>query len=175
MESLQARTRADQDAIHVLYSGGKESAAVDIAASKRSKLVRYEGLFERLKANSEVNIFTGCWEWQGYLTKGGYPKLTIRIDGRPRSVFAHRLILELMHGYYFPFDEAGHTCTNTRCVNPNHLEIQTRAFNMSEVQTFHAKNFVARMIPALFPIPGWQPHPAIVQLLAPQETEECPF
>lgn len=173
MERLSAGTGSYQDPIVALLGCGPGGEGLD-----RSQLPgrhrRYPDLFTRLKANTELNEFTQCWEWTGLRDRYGYPKITIRVDGYPTAHYAHRVMLELVHGYLFPFDEAGHLCDNPCCINPQHLEVQTRAMNLSQRKGFAPVVNGERWIPVLYPIEDWAPHPAIVKLIAPQ-SNECPF
>lgn len=59
----------------------------------------------------------GCWEWHGYISRQGYGHL--RANGRKH--YAHRLLLEFL-GADLKGLHVHHTCRNTRCVNPSHLE-----------------------------------------------------
>ena len=62
-------------------------------------------------------------------------------------------MLEIFHGVTFPFDEAGHLCFNTLCVNPDHLEIQTPTHNANERRYYlPSDRRDDRMIPILYPI-----------------------
>lgn len=116
----------------------------------------YASLYDRLVANTVLAIPddpSSCWLWQGSTTKGGYPRLTIRVPGRakPVRILAHRAMLEEFHDIWFPFDEAGHTCHQPLCINPMHLEVQTRAFNMMDRRGCGDYNYKGCMIPVLFP------------------------
>jgi len=119
---------------------------------------KYRSLYERLVANTYLAVEdnpASCWIWKGELTGSGYPKVTIRIPGvkNPRGVAAHRLMLEIVHDIYFPFDEAGHLCFETRCINPDHLEVQTKALNLvlRRGVTSSRKTLEDRMVPILYP------------------------
>lgn len=108
--------------------------------------MRYRNLYERLVANTRVE--GECWLWTGHGTR--YPKLRIYRDGKRQTVYAHRLMLEITTGWHFPFDEAGHyRCFNPKCINPDHLQIETPAENLSTRRGYAAVE--GRMIPVLFP------------------------
>jgi len=67
----------------------------------------------------------GCWLWSGSLDGGGYGRL--RVDGKDSQ--AHRFAL-MLAGVEIPVSaEVGHTCGVRHCVNPQHLELTTRATN----------------------------------------------
>ncbi len=122
---------------------------------------KYNSMYERLVANSEPEHdgVNACWLWTGSV-RAHYPSITVRSPHtkRPVSVAAHRLMLEIIHSALFPFDEAGHSCFNTRCINPTHLEIQTQAHNLSERRGY-CEDVEGCWIPTLFPIPDPHPEP----------------
>lgn len=70
----------------------------------------------------------GCWVWQGPIDRNGYGKA---YDGsRPpgkRVDWAHRVSYRRHRGEIPDGTELDHTCQNTRCVNPEHLDPITRA------------------------------------------------
>lgn len=70
-------------------------------------------------------IETGCWEWQTGTSTRGYG--VARVNGR--SCLAHRAVYQALVG---PIPEGmvlDHTCLNTICVNPAHLQVVTQAEN----------------------------------------------
>jgi len=72
---------------------------------------------------------SGCWEWAGSRTQGGY--------GRLGGVKTHRLAYEAWVG---PIGEGlvvRHKCDNPPCINPEHLETGTHKDNM---QDMYARN-----------------------------------
>jgi hypothetical protein len=109
---------------------------------------KYSTLYERLVANTEVDG-NGCWVWTGTV-KAGYPRIAIRKPGKswPRTFGAHRVMLEEYHDITFPHDEAAHLCDNSMCINPAHLEVQTKCANMADRWKRDAKGC---MIPVLYP------------------------
>lgn len=135
---------------------------------------RYATLYERLVANTKVDA-RGCWVWTGY-ARAGYPALAIRVPGRrtPKTIAAHRAMLEEFHDIVFPFDEAAHLCYNPMCINPNHLEVQTKAHNLGERRGYVPPANGKPWIPVLFPRSAW-----LEDLLEREgvahDTEECPF
>jgi hypothetical protein len=59
-----------------------------------------------------------CWEWKGFLDKGGYSHLNVY--GKSRS--GHRFMYELFKGKVPEGMWIDHLCRNRKCVNPYHLE-----------------------------------------------------
>lgn len=77
----------------------------------------------------------GCWVWIGSGSgkfydrgsgEGGYGQL--RWKGQ--SWMAHRWAYEYWVGPLHPDDTLDHLCRNTRCCNPEHLEIVSRSENI---------------------------------------------
>lgn len=74
---------------------------------------------------------SGCWIWIGKISRKGYGHVSVRVPGiGPRNRMAHRVAFEQLTGRAIPPDMTlDHTCRNTRCINPAHLEIVTREEN----------------------------------------------
>lgn len=67
----------------------------------------------------------GCWEWTGYINRGGYGVL--EFGG---SKGAHRISYEIHSGKAIPDGlHVDHLCQNRKCVNPAHLELVTTGEN----------------------------------------------
>ena len=58
---------------------------------------------------------TGCWEWKGYIRKGGYGEYVY-----PGGNKAHRFSA-LIYGLDMSAPIVRHMCNNPKCVNPEHL------------------------------------------------------
>lgn len=72
---------------------------------------------DRFKAKYLVDEDTGCWVWTGAANGNGWA--TISIDGK--AVMAHRFAYETFVGPIPEGDSIRRTCSNSRCVNPEHL------------------------------------------------------
>jgi len=112
---------------------------------------QYTTLYDRLVANTKV--VGECWIWQGRHTRpNGYPVINLRRNGKHYTIRAHRLMLEIVHEWHFPHDEAGHyVCFTPSCINPAHLCIQTFAENQSTRRGY--KPCEGSWIPTLYPTP----------------------
>lgn len=70
----------------------------------------------------------GCWEWKGHIDRNGYGRAydpTLPVG--QRTDWAHRVSYRHHRGEIPAGRELDHTCQNTRCVNPDHLDPVTRA------------------------------------------------
>lgn len=84
-----------------------------------------------------VKLDCGCWGWTGATSRkrDGAKRPKIQVGGvGSRVVVVARLALVLKDGVSllardYAKLEAGHTCHNYWCVNPDHLEWQTRVEN----------------------------------------------
>jgi HNH endonuclease len=78
-----------------------------------------------------------CWPWTGARVDGGNDKVYGRLrlgDRRSREEKAHRISYVLAYGDIPKGAHVHHTCENTLCVNPRHLE----ALHPSEHSSVHS-------------------------------------
>lgn len=81
-----------------------------------------------LRMASKFTIGPDCWEWTASRPHG-YGQISVGgRAGRPRR--AHIVLWELLHGPVPDGLELDHTCRNTACIRPAHLEPVTHAENM---------------------------------------------
>lgn len=66
---------------------------------------------------------SGCWEWQGHVDRNGYGKAyDPNLPVGQRVDWAHRVSYRLHKGPIPADHELDHTCENTVCINPDHLD-----------------------------------------------------
>jgi hypothetical protein len=74
-----------------------------------------------------------CWLWTGALNAGGYGIISGFVEGKKKSLLAHRIVLEkklgrpILKGF-----GALHNCNNPPCGNPGHLYEGTQIDNMRD-------------------------------------------
>ena len=78
------------------------------------------------KANKyKINSKTGCWDWQLYTNENGYGCMWC--VEKERDEKAHIVFYERAKGKIPKGKEVHHVCENHACVNPDHLEVLTKA------------------------------------------------
>lgn len=74
----------------------------------------------------KLAINTDCWLWTGAVNSKGYPSTG---NGRGSSMLAHRAAYEALRGPIPDGMTIDHLCRVKLCLNPDHLEVVTRAEN----------------------------------------------
>lgn len=97
-----------------------------------------ELFFEAMKSDCNINPTTNCWEWTRQ-EANGYARTRF---GKKEAAL-HRASLEMKHGKPLGVLAAHHTCANTLCVNPEHLQPATAAENNLEM--IARNSFIARI------------------------------
>jgi hypothetical protein len=101
-----------------------------------SSLLRLAELKHRVWSRIRVSFdWDACWTWRGALSLKRAGERRPHVWDGTRMVSVARLMCEWHHGPPpTPEHQAGHTCPtgeNAQCVNPRHLEWQTREENLS--------------------------------------------
>ena len=71
-----------------------------------------------------------CWEWQGYTDEKGYGQF----KWRGRAYWVHRVAYATFVGDIPDGMTVDHTCLNTSCCNPDHLQLLTHAKNSAKLE-----------------------------------------
>ena len=83
---------------------------------------------------------TGCWLWEGAISKNGYGSL--RHPTKGKTTYAHRFSF-FVHNGYLPV-VVRHRCDQRACVNPDHLVGGTQAENLNDMMTRGRRVYVGR-------------------------------
>lgn len=65
---------------------------------------------------------SGCWEYAKNRAGDSYRQVSVRVDGKPVLIYAHRLVYEQLIGTIPDGLQLDHLCRRRLCVNPSHLE-----------------------------------------------------
>jgi len=75
------------------------------------------------------SLTTECWNWIAFKNKAGYGQF--KMDGKMHR--AHRVSYELYKGEITKGLVVRHSCDNTSCVRPEHLEVGTLQDNTDDM------------------------------------------
>ena len=86
---------------------------------------------------SKVEKTDWCWNWTAYKDRGGYGRLSMKINGKWKGCRAHRVSLWLVGRCELKLKSrrtglVDHICRNRACVNPDHLRLVTAKINTTE-------------------------------------------
>lgn len=95
---------------------------------KQRFLTTSERFWQKVQKPTEPD---SCWLWVGYGRRYGHFGIGSRTDGTRTLVLAHIYAWTEANGPIPEGCEIDHTCRNTLCVNPRHLEPVTHQVNMS--------------------------------------------
>jgi hypothetical protein len=122
----------------ILFAGSMVRASLEERKTRRKLYVRKgedptasEHLARRLANGLDSAVDGECWNWTRSTNGCGYG--TLRVAGR--TVYAHRLALELSGEKIPESAHVLHACDNPRCINPAHLSTGTRSDNMKDAVT----------------------------------------
>jgi len=90
-----------------------------------------ERLLRRIEQKLQFNTVTGCTEWQGSLTMGGYGIVSVR--GKHRTI--HRQYWILKQGPVSEGMDVCHHCDNPPCATLDHLFLGTDAENFEDMRS----------------------------------------
>lgn len=82
----------------------------------------------------DVDPVSGCFVWNRSVVEDGYPRYSVKQDGRWVCAPGHRMAWEMANGPVPEGMSVRHKCDNPSCVNPDHLEVGTQADNMKDMQ-----------------------------------------
>lgn len=89
--------------------------------------IAYPLIMQRIMSKTRRTT-SGCWQWTGWVPPNGYPEISFR--GRPCRV--HRLMYEAAKGPIPAGMDILHSCDNTLCFNPAHLDPGTDSENIRQ-------------------------------------------
>lgn len=98
------------------------------------KLSPFMPAHERILAHSKLNLETGCIEYQGWKSNGGYG--VVRVSGtkggKRKASMAHRVVFAAIVGPIPTDKNVLHKCDNPSCVNVAHLFLGTQLENVRD-------------------------------------------
>jgi hypothetical protein len=74
-----------------------------------------------------------CWNWLAGVSKYGYGKLRVKVDGQWKIMASHRLSYMIHRGDIPEGVNVLHSCDNPPCVNPEHLFLGTQLDNVKDM------------------------------------------
>lgn len=101
-------------------------------------MIKLSQLPERITKFIEPEPFSGCWLSSGGCTSRGYPSMQFGA----RHIGLYRALYEMYIGGIEEGCDVHHKCRTPACVNPNHLEMLSRADHrrLQLTEQTHCKN-----------------------------------
>lgn len=78
---------------------------------------------------AKVDTSGGCWLWEAATQNRGYGQFSVGTRLTQKQLLAHRVSYELLVAPIPDGLTIDHLCLVKRCVNPEHMEVVTRAEN----------------------------------------------
>lgn len=73
-----------------------------------------------------------CWvDFPERINDYGYTFRSVKIDGKVRAIYGHKLAYEVLLGPIPKYPQIDHLCRNRACYNSNHLGVVTQQENIS--------------------------------------------
>lgn len=123
---------------------------------EETSMPKFDGktLQQRFNERYTVNKITGCWNWTAGFNGKGYAYLWVpdekrneKRPGKGRTLQAYKLGWIWKNGTVPKGMELHHRCENTRCVNPDHLELLTKANHQRKPDTMCGQNLLKTKCP----------------------------
>lgn len=100
--------------------------------TRRHEVSEHYDVFQRIdmhSGNKEV-----CWEWRGAHGLGTRGEYRPRVCIQQKHYYVYRIVYQLYTGYILQHgDVVRHSCDNSWCCNPYHMQIGTQRDNVADM------------------------------------------